>query len=788
VSDPQDDATTPPPRPTVAPDVAQWRQIFARVDALLTAGEPPAAAAADGVVDAVVRDWQQRTQALDIDAGAGAVAQAVLGKAAAPAVASGQRCGNYRLLEPIGQGGMGSVWRGERIDGLYRSQVAIKLLGSLALSAQARARFAHEGELLARLAHPNIARLLDAGLTDDSQRFLVLELVDGQDIVAHVRALGLRAQGVATLFRQVLAAVAYAHGQLVVHRDIKPGNVMVTRDGSVKLLDFGVGKLLAEAEQATAAGDLTRVVGAAYTEAYAAPEQLRGDPVSTAFDVFALGTLLFELLAGERPQWATGKRYLHDDTPAQNLALVHDADLRAIVARALAIEPAERYGSVAAFDDDVARYLAGEPVRAHASSRWYRAGKLWRRHRWPLTGAALAAGAVLASLGFALWQLQEAREQRAQALSQAARANQVTAFLTGIFRASDLRTPTTQDRQSLTALQLLDAGRERLAHELDDQPEAKVALLGVLAEVYGFMGDSPRFDALNSERIRLARERLGERHPETLLARFLDAEADLYSGNFEAGRKTLAALDEPFRQAFGAGSARYANLLATAAELERRAGEEPPERMLRRYERPLALFAALGERSEEHATALQNYSSALALAGRLEDSLLASERAIAMFSGLRNYDVGALAISLERRADTLQRLGRHDQVEALLDQSIKLIADTYGTQAAVYKTTVLAKVRWLHGQQRRAEAWALFDAVRALPAPAVGDTLAVNELEFARGQLLLAENRLPEAIAALGRAVDGWREANNNPVRLKRAEALLATARAQLGAGAGATR
>ena len=295
------------------PDAAQWRAIFDRVDALLTLPADARQSAVDAMTDTdgqsdivgkVVRDWHQRTSVETTlhNSSAATVAQSLL---AMSTLCEGQRFGNYRLLEPIGQGGMGSVWRAERSDGLYQSQVAVKLLGTLALSAHARARFAQEGELLARLTHPNIARLLDAGLTEDFQRFLVLELVQGQDIVSYVRNPSMTAPQIVALFRQVLSAVAFAHTQLVVHRDIKPGNVMVNEAGQVKLLDFGVGKLLDEADTGN---DLTQMVGAAFTEAYAAPEQLRGDPVSTSVDVFALGTLLCELLAGSRPKWLGDKR------------------------------------------------------------------------------------------------------------------------------------------------------------------------------------------------------------------------------------------------------------------------------------------------------------------------------------------------------------------------------------------------------------------------------------------------------------------------------------------------
>ena len=223
-----------------------------------------------------------------------------------------------------------------------------------------RARFAREGELLARLTHPHIARLLDAGLTDDRQRFLVLELVVGQDITTFVKAAGLDQRATVALFRQVLAAVAFAHSQLVVHRDIKPGNVMVTTSGQVKLLNFGVARLLDSDETE---GNLTHVVGAAYTEAYAAPEQLRGDAVGTAADVFSLGCVLHQLLVNDAPHWPLPKRELVPGmlpAPVANPLFV--ADLRAITMKALAVAPDERYATVAAFDDDLSRFLNGEAV------------------------------------------------------------------------------------------------------------------------------------------------------------------------------------------------------------------------------------------------------------------------------------------------------------------------------------------------------------------------------------------------------------------------------------------
>ncbi len=775
------------PAPTVRPDldVAQWRDVFGQLDALLevpaeqrlAALGAKAAVVNDGTVASVLRDFCERTSMADAPetANIASISNALL---AGTRPEAGHRCGNYRLIEAIGQGGMGSVWRAERMDGLYQSQVAIKLLGSLALSAHARARFAREGELLARLTHPHIARLLDAGLTDDHQRFLVLELVTGQDILTYVQAAALDRRAILVLFRQILSAVAFAHSQLVVHRDIKPGNVMVTTDGQVKLLDFGVAKLIDSDE---IEDNLTRVVGAAYTEAYAAPEQLRGDTVGTAADIFSLGSLLHQLLLGAVPQWSVAKRDLKPGMRpafAEAASAALPADLRAIILKALAVAADERYATVAAFDDDVARFLAGEAVHAQPATRLYQLRKFISRHRWSALAGAAASLAVIASLGVALWQLQEAREQRTQALQEASRANEVTTFLTDLFRASDLRMPSSQDKRTLTALQLLDAGREKLKTELDDHPETKVALLGVLAEVYGIMGDGEKFVALNDERIKLASARLGPAHPAALNGRFTDAEADLYSGNYDAARTTLLTLQEPFRRVFGEQSERYAYWLATFADLERRARKEPIEQVLARFETALAVFRRINSRSEEHGIALQNYSTALDAADRFEDSLDMGGKAIALLESLKNFDHGGLAIAYSRRAQTLQKLGRHDQVEAELDKALSLARQSYGVTATVYLNGVLSKAKWLHGRGRRAEAWALIDQVFATSRQPSSDVLGVPEQYFVRGSLLMEEQRFGEAIADLARAVEGWRTAANNPSRLQKAEAALERAKA----------
>jgi eukaryotic-like serine/threonine-protein kinase len=767
-------------------DLAQWRDVFGRLDELLDVPPEDRLRAVeqgmlqgDFAVDAVLKDFCQRTTMTHAaeTAGIAAISQALLGSTHLEA---GQRCGNYRLIEAIGQGGMGSVWRGERIDGLYQSQVAVKLLGSLALSAHARSRFAREGELLARLTHPHIARLLDAGLTDDHQRFLVLELVVGQDITAYVKSAALDRRATLTLFRQVLAAVAFAHSQLVVHRDIKPSNVMVTTDGQVKLLDFGVAKLI-DADEAD--DNLTRVVGAAYTEAYAAPEQLRGESVGTAADVFSLGCLLHQLLSGESPRWLTSKRELTDGMqPVNSSAAWADLpdDLRAVVRKALAVSPDERYATVAAFDDDLGRFLQGEAVRAQPATRLYRWRKFVLRNRWPVLAGIAASVAVIASLGAALWQLQEARAQRTQAVSEASRANQVTTFLTDLFRASDPRLAASHDKQTLTARQLLDSGTERLKTELTDQPETKIALLGILAEIYGFLDDDKRFNELNAERIRLATERFGPLHPAVIVGRLTDADAELYAGNFDAARATFMEMEAPVRKVFGDGSERYAMWLASTAELERRAKKLPSTTVIARFERSLAIFRNIGSTTEEAAVALQNYSTSLSDDNQIEAALKANSRAIALLRDIKTADQGSLSISYTRRAEMLQVLGRHDEVGAAFDHALELLGKSFGVGNTLYLDAMLWKAKWLHDQGSRAEAWRLVDQVFAAPRQRSANPLGIPLQHYVKGVMLFNEGRNPEAVAELGRAVKGWRDANNNPSRLAKAEAALAAANAAL--------
>lgn len=363
-----------------------------------------------------------------------------------PTVCAGQQIGAYTLAHELGRGGMGTVWLARRTDGRFEGQVAVKFLTSGLLGRGDAGRFAREGQILARLAHPHIARLIDAGLTPQTQQpYLVLEYVDGEPINRYCEQQQLDMQARVKLFLDVLAAVAHAHNRLILHRDLKPSNILVDKAGEVKLLDFGIAKLLGDPEQGAGAGtgddgELTRQAGRAFTPQYAAPEQVQGGDVTTATDVYALGVLLYVLLSGAHPTAGRTKhaeqasaleqmrelvevepRRLSEQAARSEQAAVSASarelrgDLDTIVAKALKKAPTERYANAEALAQDLRRWLAHEPISARPDSRLYVLSRFLRRHRLAVGAGSAAVIAIAAGAGIAVWQAKEAHEQRVQA-------------------------------------------------------------------------------------------------------------------------------------------------------------------------------------------------------------------------------------------------------------------------------------------------------------------------------------------------------------------------------------
>ena len=376
---------------------------------------------------------------------------------------AGQRVGAYTLLSPLGQGGMGTVWLAERSDGRFERRAAVKFL-NIGFAGGVE-RFKREGSILGRLAHPHIAELLDAGVSATGQPYLILEHVDGEPIDRYCDQRMLDVEARVRLFLDVLVAVAHAHANLIVHRDIKPSNVLVSNDGQVKLLDFGIAKLLEGEGQAGEATLLTVEGGRAMTPEYAAPEQLRGGAVTTGTDVYALGVLLYVLLTGQHPAGAgphtpadlvkaivdtesprlsdivtptkvnaeltTGNAARRTSTP-DKLSRLLRGDLDTIVAKALKKNSQERYASVTAMAEDLRRYLGHEPITARPDTFAYRAAKFVRRNRTAVALATLAFVALVGGVVGTLIQAHVARIQRDFAFRQLSRAeasNDLNSFL-----------------------------------------------------------------------------------------------------------------------------------------------------------------------------------------------------------------------------------------------------------------------------------------------------------------------------------------------------------------------
>jgi serine/threonine protein kinase/tetratricopeptide (TPR) repeat protein len=442
---------------------------------------------------------------------------------AAESTLRGRRLGAYTLDAPLGHGGTGSVWRARRDDGRFEGEVAIKLLHLSLLGRVGAQRFRREGAILARLAHPHIARLLDAGIGDAGQPYMVLDLVVGERIDRHCDARRLGLEQRLTLFTEVLEAVAHAHRHLVIHRDLKPTNILVDAAGRVKLLDFGIAKLLEDEAGTAESTELTREGGRAMTPEYAAPEQLRGDPVTTATDVYALGVLLYQLLTGRHPTAPEGAtmpqlmRATLENEPArassafQPVAGRSAADERAasrgstparltrqlrgdldnIVARALRKEPAQRYGSVVELAEDLRRYRCHEPVSARADSLAYRSARFVRRHRGAVVAGALGCAAVIAGLVGTLTQAHRAEAQAAQAqqerdsalheLAFAGAARDLLGFLVG-----------QGNGQPMTATELLARSEQLVDQQYGADARTRGRLQLLLGIEYGNLLESAR--------------------------------------------------------------------------------------------------------------------------------------------------------------------------------------------------------------------------------------------------------------------------------------------------------
>ncbi len=680
----------------------------------------------------------------DVGQAAPSIVRALAESQAAPLMGGTRRVGHYRLIERIGQGGMGEVWRGERIDD-FEQAVAVKLIRPLLDSPHLRDRFARERRILARLEHPCIARLLDGGIADDGTPWYAMEFVRGQDIVRHADMANLGVRARVELALQVCDAVAHAQAHLVVHRDLKPSNILVDESGRVRVLDFGIARLLDDSADA----GLTATGVRLFSPAYAAPEQIRGQIVGTAADVFSLGAVLHELFTGKPPHPARSAAPdrliagLAEETaprPSQTLrttahtgitARELHGDLDTIVATALQPDPVRRYVGAAQLADDLRRWLDGRPIAARPDTAGYRLAKFVLRHRFAVGSAAAVLLALLAGLAAALWQAEVARDhahradaeaaranleaQRAeheaeQVRAQAARTRKVKEFLVGIFVQAD---PLRRASDSpATVAEAFDAALERARAELASDPVLQADVLDDFGEIRANQGRFDDAQVLFEQAVAVARAEYGDHHP--VLAESLSNLGVTYQfrGN------PLAA--EPYFEE------------AVSIFTENDGGD------------PLAL-----------ARVLNNLASVRQAQGRLAEASDLIHRALPVFRSHLEENDPQLALYITNAATLDANAGRGDAAEAGFLDAMRIVEKHQGPDSPHLWPNLSGLAGVLHDRGQTDEAAARYEGALAIARktyrtdhPWVAHSLIdVGWVKVERGEYEAGERDLQEAIA-----------------------------------------
>jgi eukaryotic-like serine/threonine-protein kinase len=628
-----------------------------------------------------------------------------------------ERVGPFRLVREIGRGGLGVVYLGQRDTADFDQQVAIKLIKRGMDSEQILRRFHHERRILASLEHPHIARLIDGGLLPDGRPWFAMEYIEGMPISDwcdhHKLSVGQRLE----LFEQVCRTVQFAHARLVVHRDLKPANILVTEDGTVKLLDFGIAKLIDEADEQETS--LTVAGIRAMTPQYAAPEQIRGETVSVATDVYALGLILYELLSGRRPyQEQTNNptalsRAVCETNPIMPSAAVigTDADqtaaarssrpsvlrrrlrgdLDTMVLKALAKEPERRYGSAEGFAEDIRRYLQGLPLKARRESMSYRFGRFLMRHRVGAGATFAVMLALISGVVLALWQADRAGREARQAQA-------VQRFVVEVFESAD---PTRSHGRGVTALELLDQGARRLRSGSLGDDAVRAELADTLARTYLGLGAPDEAAGWASESVVGFQGVLGARHPRSLLAELTVVEVALQLGDLTDVEPRLDYLMPRIEREFGIDSPEFLRARTARAELYRHGGQ---------FDRLLSEQQAILQSMREshgglHLDALMQMGRvgvALVLVSQLgqaeahfREALELMQQANAQTSPQRIWMQHQLASVLERR-------GQIDEALDLLEALLQFSPDVLGPQQP-QRAQILIELGFIYTQRDRLE-------------------------------------------------------------------------------------
>jgi len=697
---------------------------------------------------------------------------------------TGIRIGAYTLESRIGHGGMGTVWLASRSDGRFEGQVALKLLNAALVGRGGEERFRREGTILARLTHPHIARLIDAGVSNTGKPYLVLEHIAGRHIDRFCDEQKLSIEARVRLFLDVQTAVAHAHANLIVHRDLKPSNVLVTAEGQVKLLDFGIAKLI-EGEARPGTTILTHDSGA-MTPKYAAPEQVTGGAITTATDVYSLGVLLYELLTGHHPAGAEPKspsefiKAVTEIEPLRLSAAVHDAaspeatqlastrattparlgrllrgDLETILRKALKKNPSERYASVAAFADDLRRYVDHQPIGARPDTVSYRAAKFVRRHWQAVTVAAIVVLAFVATIGFYTARL---ATERNRARLQAEKASRVSELLAGLLTGADPYR--TADVGVQTVQNLLDLGAARIVKELGDQPEVQVEMLTSIGRTYARMGLRAKALPLLEEGLSIGRRSLGANH--VWVAQSLNdlGVVQRQLGNPAAAEPLLVESLATRRRLLGNENNEVAITLVELARVMRDRGRAAEA------EAPIREALAIREKifgDEHRETATSKSELGLLLLERgdltgaeppLRENVATSERVL----GPDHPNVAAAKGSL---AEVLIAKGDVEEAERLLRESLAIERHVFGENHLQYATALNDLASAVEVQGRLNEAQSLFEQAVAIARDRLGEqhprlasmVLNLARVQIARGHGAATETALRQVLTVRERVM-----------------------------------
>jgi serine/threonine-protein kinase len=679
---------------------------------------------------------------------------------------AGTHVGPWRVLRLLGRGGMGTVHLAERADGAYQQETALKVVRAGLDSGAIRSRFLLERQILAGLKHPGIAGLLDGGVTDEGLPWFALEYVDGEPITTWADRQRLDVDARLRLMIDVCAAVAYAQRHLVVHRDLKPSNVMVTTDGQVKLLDFGIAKLFGGDEDEGLTRDGSRLL----TPEYAAPEQLRGDPVTTATDVWALGCILHELLAGVHPfegrRRGTGEleraileepsRQLAravtgaDDTVARTrstslgkLKATLSGDLSNICGRALEKSPEQRYASAEALREDLVRHRAGLPIEARAPSVTYRLRKYVSRNRLAVVAGIALFVALVAGLATTSWQARRADREARQ-------ATEVKEFLVGLFDAAD---PEEARGREVTAAEIVDLGTERIDRELADAPGVQAELLRILGRIQLNLGNYSKSRLLFEQSLEVQRDLRGNDDPNSIRALVdLGSIHHLMSDDPLADSLLVEAVSRARRHPPGNGGLARA-LVALADSRKSQARYEEAEAL---YREAIDLDRReFGDRHPEVSTDRNNLATLLSATGREQEALELHRDLLAIRRETLPPDHPTTANTLSNLGETLIDLGEYEEAEQVLEEAAAMRRRIYGGSHPRLATT-LRHLALLHRKRDDLDgARALLEESLAMSRAHHGDVhedvaSCLNELAinaFYREDLDEAADRFAESLA-----------------------------------------